>query len=282
MHILIVRNNSNSQAREASLLLEGHLQAEGLPSTVIDSHELGLENAAALDGRLAQTGVGLAIVLGGDGTILRTARLVNAFDAPILGINFGHLGFLANPGDDGVVAMAAAAIAGEVTCERRTNLQVTVTCEDASTCCFFALNEVALTRGAAGRIIDFDLSISGATIATMRGDGMVMATATGSSAYALSAGGPLVAPGFEGLVVVPLAPHTLRSRAIVTAAHDVAELSLSPSRSSREVSLFIDGELLALVSPPVHVSVRPGTTPTRLLRYKHPGFYEHAAEVFFG
>ena len=98
--------------------------------------------------------------------------------------------------------------------------------------------------GAFGRIVDFSLDISGAHIADMRGDGLVVATATGSTAYALSAGGPLVAPGFGGLVTVPLAPHTLHSRAIVTAENDVVEMGLAPTAADREAAVFVDGELL--------------------------------------
>ena len=146
---------------------------------------------------------------------------------------------------------------------------------------FFALNELAVTRGANGRIIDFSLGISGAHIADMRGDGLVVATATGSTAYALSAGGPLVAPGFNGLVAVPLAPHTLHSRAIVTAANDVVEMDLSRNRDPREATLFADGELLSFDAPVKRVYVSRGAAPTVLLRYQREGFYEHAAKVFF-
>ena len=119
------------------------------------------------------------------------------------------------------------------------------------------------------------------TIADMRGDGLVVATATGSTAYALSAGGPLVAPGFNGLVAVPLAPHTLHSRAIVTAANDVVEMDLSLNRDPREAALFADGELLSFDAPVKRVYVSRGAVPTTLLRYRHDGFYEHAAKVFF-
>ena len=149
---------------------------------------------------------------------------------------------------------------------------------------FFALNELAVTRGANGRIIDFSLGISGAHIADMRGDGLVVATATGSTAYALSAGGPLVAPGFNGLVAVPLAPHTLHSRAIVTAANDVVEMDLSLNRDPREAALFADGELLSFDAPVKRVYVSRGAVPTTLLRYRHDGFYEKrapAAEACF-
>lgn len=115
----------------------------------------------------------------------------------------------------------------------------------------------------------------------MRGDGLVVATATGSTAYALSAGGPLVAPSFGGLVVVPIAPHTLRSRAIVTAPSDVVELDVSENRSGRDVALFVDGEPAELPGRPLRAFVRKNLEPTVLLRYRHQGFYAHASEVFF-
>ena len=314
MRILIVRNNSNSKAVDASLLLATYLATQGADYTLVDSSDLSCRgDHEGLNEALAN-GVEMAVVLGGDGTILRTARQIGTSGVPILGINFGRLGFLANTSDEGVVAVVAAALAGDVVAEQRTNLRIDVVCEgerdrwgddvgtlddadegegpggapfasgfpcgsDART--FFALNELAVTRGAHGRIIDFGLSISGARIAGMRGDGLVVATATGSTAYALSAGGPLVSPGFAGLVAVPLAPHTLHSRAIVTASNDVVEMDLLHNADTREATLFVDGELLEFERPVRRVYVRRGDAPTVLLRYQREGFYEHAARVFF-
>lgn len=291
MHILVVRNNSNAKAIDASLLLAAYLGSQGIECTIVDSPDLAeLED-----------GVDMAVALGGDGTILRTVRCTHRFRTPVLGINFGRLGFLANASDEGVVAVVAAALAGDVVEERRANLSIDVVLEGgrdpweddegerderaddeaARTEALFALNEVAVTRGANGRIIDFSLDISGAPLADMRGDGLVVATATGSTAYALSAGGPLVAPSFGGLVVVPVAPHTLRARALVTAENDVVRMSLSPDAAADEASLFIDGELVTFDRPIRRVYVRRGAEPTILLRYRGEGFYEHAARVFF-
>lgn len=316
MHILIVRNNSNSKAVDASLLLGTYLSSQGIGYTLADSSDLAgvvakPEVRALLSGEGAYR-TGMAVALGGDGTILRTARQVGYLGVPILGINFGTLGFLANPSDDGVVAIVAAALAGEVTEDRRANLSVRVVCEgepdpwydgddeleasgfeagqavdglegegSASPREFFALNEIAVTRGSNGRIIDFSLGVSGAPLAEMRGDGLVVATATGSTAYAMSAGGPLVSPGYTGLVAVPIAPHSLRSRAVVTSPSDVVEMDLSSSSASREAVLFVDGELLEFDRPPRHVYVRRGEAPTTLLRYGGPSFYEHVSKVFF-
>ena len=126
-----------------------------------------------------------------------------------------------------------------------------------------------------------DVSVAGEHVVNLRGDGLVIATATGSTAYALSAGGPLVAPTHQGLVVVPIAPHTLRSRAIVTAPTDVIEVTLPDDGDYREAALFIDGELLQFEAPVQSVLVHRGETQTTLLRLGTQGFYTHASEVFF-
>lgn len=339
MRVLIVRNNANPQAIDASLLLATYLATQNLQYALVDSSDL--ERGRALETRdsVLADGIDLAVALGGDGTILRTAHCVGTSGVPILGINFGRLGFLANASDKGVVAVVADALAGDVVAERRTNLRIDIVCESepdpfedtqtahadergltgernvagteasvgvgaemgaaspssspATARSFFALNEVAVTRGAFGRIIDFSLGVSGAHIADMRGDGLVVATSTGSTAYALSAGGPLVAPGFGGLVAVPLAPHTLHSRAIVTAENDVVEMGLAPTAApvtgsatgfalaDCEASVFVDGELVELDRPVRRVYVRRGSAPTVLLRHTCENFYEHAAKVFF-
>ncbi|MCH4220892.1 MAG: NAD(+)/NADH kinase [Eggerthellaceae bacterium] len=287
MHILIVRNNSNSGAIEASILLSSYLESQNIAFTSVDSFKMKGLKATDYD---------MAVVLGGDGTILRTASLIGCSGVPILGVNYGNLGFLANRCDEGVIAAVAAALSGEVTREQRSNLYIDVACDGDSEDAFlhacaggdpvgdgqrvFALNEMAITRGASGRVIDFDLIIDGSSLASMRGDGLVVATATGSTAYALSAGGPLVAPEFKGLVVVPVAPHTLHARAVVTNPNDIVEVSLHETIASKEATLFADGEAIKFSNPITHIGVRSGSAPTILLRYHHEGFYAHAAKVF--
>ncbi len=296
MHILIVRNNSNSQAMEASLLLATYLTTQGIDFTLANSTDLVGAQASRTLRKDGEEGFDMAVALGGDGTLLRAARQIGYAGTPILGINYGTLGFLANPSESGVIEPLSAALAGDCTQQRRTNLDIRVVCEgeadpyadnaDASAeeadgpRSFFALNEVAVTRGANGRIIGFGLGVSGATLANMRADGLVVASATGSTAYALSAGGPLVAPGFSGLVAVPIAPHTLHSRAIVTGPSDVVEMDLSENAAGRDATLFVDGELVELSRPIKHLYVKRGGD-TILLRYKDEGFYQHAAKVFF-
>lgn len=322
MRVLIVRNNYNPKALEASILLEAFFDKQHIdyqtyecddlrsPHTIIDQDALDDEPP-----------FNLAVVLGGDGTILCTADQIRTRRIPILGINFGHLGFMANPNDEGVIQVVSAALAGEVTCEARTNLRIEVYCESdlepasenaagytdedmretdteaatkesrttdpilkgegATPQQFFALNEMVIARGDQGRMIGFSYGISGSHIANMRSDGLIVASATGSTGYALSVGGPLIDPSYQGLVAVPIAPHTLQSRAMVTGSSDVVEIDLNDSPASRAATLFIDGERIKLDSPIRKIVVATGDEPTLLLRYQAKSFYEHAAEAFF-
>ena len=281
MNILIIRNNSNAAALDASMLLAAYLDSQGVGHQELDSVPLSIESVQDTCRDIDMTRFDMVVSLGGDGTILRTARLVGKTRIPILGINFGHLGFLVNSSEDGVVAIMAAALAGDVTREERTSLHVDLISEGSVVASRFALNEFSVTRGALGRIIDFGLNISGNHLVDMRGDGLVIASATGSTAYALSAGGPLVAPNFKGLVVVPLAPHTLLSRSIVTDPSDIVEIDLSNNPESREASYFVDGEIISIDQPIDRVLVRKSNNPTILLRYKNEGFYNAVADTFF-
>ena len=293
MHILTVRNNSNPQTAEAALLLASYCAANNIRWSCIDYSDLEGAFPHPEVHRLLEEGLDLIVVLGGDGSILRAARQVGQLQVPILGVNYGRMGFLANSSENGLLHMLGAALADEVSREFRTNLSVKVVCEGdpdednqalpslPAERSFFALNEVAIERNASGRSIDCALRVNDIDLMRLRGNGLIVATPTGSTAYALSAGGPLVAPSVNGLVVVPMAPHTLAARPIVTGGSDVVEVVLPPSFPEREPVLFVDGEALTFEQPLRRVYICKGSAPTVLLRYENEGFYEHAAEEFF-
>ena len=335
MRVLTVVNNANPSAYDASMLLAAYFSAQGIENDVVLSVDLPTPEHLAMDASendraLEDAGIrpfDLAVVLGGDGTILRTARVAMLFDAPVLGINFGNLGFLANPSEEGVIPLVAAALAGDVTEDRRACLLVEVECEgddvpggargafgdewddvscggagargvagDSAGCgaagagargdgnggrVFTALNEVTISRGSFPRNLEAHLSISGDDLCTLRGDGLIVATATGSTAYALSAGGPLISPGVEGMVVVPLASHTLQSRAIVTERHDVVEAAFDFAEGYTFTEVQLDGTALSFPTPIERVVVRCAEKPVRLLFYKKESFYSRIARTFF-
>lgn len=335
MHILVVRNNSNPQAIDASLLLTAYLTSQGVETLLADSASLGTDQGRKeVRQRLPET-LAMVVVLGGDGTVLHTVHLLHDRQVPILPINFGRLGFLANADEQGVIPLVAEALAGDLRAERRSILSIEVVCEgehdpyegerDPHECDnprtaddedqpapreanagdelpwtpipgrfgvngrglagarqFFALNEAAITRGSMGRIIELSLNVSGVDVARMRGDGLVVSTATGSTAYALSAGGPLVSPGFAGMIAVPLAPHTLRSRAVVTDRSDVIEVGFNDTDEFREATLFVDGDIVPFDAPLRKVYVQCAPFDVTLLRADGASFYERISHDFFG
>lgn len=319
MRILVVVNADNPKAHEASMTLKAFLDSQGVESVIFASSELppfappaGVNWPSGLgrDSRF-DTPFDMAVVLGGDGTIIRTARMVASEGTPIMGLNFGHLGFLADSGEAGIVQSVAAALAGEVSVEKRTNLRIDVFCDDecessggaldCSNCTFeacrrishdvdqekplrsfFALNEISIARALSGLIVDFDLAIHDEKVASLRADGVVVSSPTGSTAYALSAGGPLISPRHRGLVVVPLNPHTLSSRAIVTTEHDVVEIYFPDTANRSDIAIFSDGSRLPLDSPVRRVLIRCGDVYTTILRYQGSSFYRKASDVFFG
>lgn len=300
MRALIVQNSHSHEATDAALLLATYLSSQGIGFEQLTSDEL-FSPEFAEHGHLAAhervKGTDLAIVLGGDGTLLRTARLLEGEDTPILGVNFGHLGFLANDAAEGVVDLTARALAGELRAERRTNLQAHVvlsgeadpyddvtdpdSLDDAPRHAFFALNEFAITRGAMGRTLEFGLDIADSHIGDFGGDGVVVASATGSTAYALAAGGPLVAPSFTGLIAQPIAPHTLSARGILTGPNDVVCVSLLRDVDAQAATIFADGDLLDFPAPIERIYISRGSQPSTFLYADVSHFYDYAARTFF-
>jgi NAD+ kinase len=294
MRVLVVVNKEAPNAEDASLMLAAYFISQGIDYALVNSRDIPTPEALSANATEALRNLKIAseydllIVLGGDGTILRASRLAHVLDAPVFGINYGHLGFLANSNEDGVVTLVAAALAGDVSEEMRTNLNVEVICagdEEIETQpleprTFFALNEVTIGRGDSPQMLSATVEISGDEICTLRGDGVIVSSPTGSTAYALSAGGPLVAPESRAMVIVPLATHTLQSRSIVTQGSDVVEVHFGKEENLRP-KLELDGTTLCLDAPIERVIVSCGAKPTRMLYYKKESFYSRVSRVFF-
>ena len=281
MKVLFVPNYSRPDAVQAAATLETWLVREG--AEVAWAHDKKREPRRVCD----PTGCDLVVSLGGDGTLLRAASIVGYREIPILGLSFGHLGFLTGAGSEDVVRAVSAAIAGEMHQSRRATLDVCVTFDCGGGLLrdihHFALNELALTRGALGDMVEFDVSVSGNRIDRLRGDGFVVSTATGSTGYALSAGGPIVTPDFKGMVCVPIAPHTILARAFLTSSSDVLELTLSPERPA-DSSAFVDGQLVTCPEGGsiVACTVRRGAGDVILLDDDQGSFYDAVSRVFYG
>lgn len=287
MQALIAMNNSNPKALDASAMLSAYFASQGIAYDLLGSDKLYDVVCSRERGESVTDKYNLAVVLGGDGTIIRCARYLAGSACPILGINFGHLGFLANDSAHGVVDLVSRALIGELHADSRTNLCIRVICEgeeddmgnDAHE--FFALNEAAVSRGVAGHIIELSVDVGDNKIADLSGDGLIVASATGSTAYSLAAGGPIVAPGFMGLIVQPLAPHTLTARTVLTNSNDIVRVGFDREEDRRSVKLFMDGDPIDLPGPVECIYVMRGMLPTTLLYADPDHFYNYTAKTFY-
>ncbi len=281
MRVLLVPNTANQAAVTATVELASWLSAQGLEPVLAasDAAESGLA-----DFGIAPTDVGapvLVIALGGDGTILKAVHLLGEVETPVLGVKFGRLGFLSGTEPGSMRSAIETALAGEARIERRATLRAEVVMEGRPVGTYRALNEVALSRGASGRVITVEIAVDGHHMMKAHADGVIVATATGSTAYALSAGGPAVAPGFGGMIVVPVAAHTLQSRAIVTDPTDVVEITL-PVPGRTDGCLIVDGDVTPCRRAIDSVTVARDPHDVLLVKLDGRNYYETLAAEFFG
>jgi len=184
--------------------------------------------------------IDLAVVLGGDGTMLRASRLVADHARPVLGVNLGQLGFLAGFAPKDAKAALTAALAGKLARVERMRLRVTYTRYGADPVVRYALNDAVLHQGAMARLIEVEAYCDGQSIAAYRADGLIIATPTGSTAYNMAAGGPIVVPGQDAMTLTPICAHALTNRPLVIGARSTIKLQLGGD--ARGVILTVDGQ----------------------------------------
>ena len=226
----------------------------------------------------AADGAELVVVLGGDGTILRGTERARHGDVPLLGVNLGHVGFLAEAEREAVDDVVRAIVEREWHVEERTALEVAVLVGGEALHRTWALNEVSLEKAARERMVDVLVEIDGRPLSRWGCDGVVCATPTGSTAYAFSAGGPVVWPEVEALLVVPISAHALFARPLVVSPTSAIALEL-PDESSSAV-LWADGRRALDLPPRARVEVRRSAQPVRLARLSSAPFTDRLVAKF--
>lgn len=212
----------------------------------------------------------LLLVLGGDGTLLSVARLVGDLGVPILGVNLGGLGFLTALTVDELFPALEAHLRGELVIEERMMLAARVSRQGERLTEYVALNDVVIMKSAMSRIITLDVSAEGQFATGYRADGLIISTPTGSTAYCLSAGGPIVYPTMAAVVLTPICSHTLTNRPIVLPASLSIEVTL---RSDQDVMLTLDGQVGFALKRLDTVEVRQAAARIRLLRFPQKHFF---------
>ncbi|MGH7985557.1 MAG: NAD(+)/NADH kinase [Candidatus Binataceae bacterium] len=213
----------------------------------------------------------LIVVLGGDGTLLSVARLIGARETPILGINLGGLGFLTEATTDEALSTVARVVAGDYEVDRRITLEAVVEhTEGRPDEHFRALNDVVVMKRGLGRMLDVHVVADHMPFCSYRADGLIVATPTGSTAYALSAGGPIIFPNLGVMVLAPICPHTLSNRPVVLP--DSFELELRVNADDHGAMLTCDGQESAHLGPADTIKVHRGRHTVALVRSIHPYF----------
>ena len=220
--------------------------------------------------------VDMILVLGGDGTLLGMAGRIGqaGTDIPILGVNFGSLGFLTEVTLPELYSALEAAIGGTAPIEERMMLRVRVERDGAAVADRVVLNDVVVTQGALSRVIDLSVSVDGEFMMRVRADGVIVASPTGSTAYNLSSGGPILHPRVDGLSITPIAPHTLTNRPVVVPGS--SEIRIQPFMQVEQDEVFatFDGQSLLPLKSTHVVSVRRAAKPLRLLRGSSRGYFQ--------
>lgn len=281
VRVLLVPNPMNPRSVDASREVVEYLRSAGYEPVMIaeDVERSGVDAVPVESAAIGSPE--LAVALGGDGTILKAVHILGQIDVPILGVNLGRLGFLSGAQGDDLLEAVSSALAGDVCVERRQTIEATVVAGGREAGSYRALNEVFVGRGAMSRSIELEIDVNGSVIGRYLCDGVIAATPTGSTAYALSAGGPVVAPGVRGIVTVPVAPHTVGARPLVSAPGDVLTLRC-PTLARADACVSVDGDQVPCRTALDSVRIRVSEQDVRLVRTNGRGFYEVLGATFFG
>lgn len=221
------------------------------------------------------------VVLGGDGTLLRAVRLLEGRPVPILGVNLGNLGFLTETREGEVYEVLDLAIKGKLDKRKRNTLQASVKGKDDKEVVLQALNDIVIERGPESRLIDMTINYDENFVSNVRADGLIIATPTGTTAYCLAAGGPIVHPHVNALVVTPICPHTLTNRPLILCDEAPIRLKLNPYPS--EAVMMVDGERFRNLTVDDELIISKGKNPVTLLSLPSRNYFEVLrAKLSFG
>jgi NAD+ kinase len=270
--IALVVHQDRPEATEVAIETIAWLMSIGhdvvLPSA--EAERLGRAELGSEDADLGSR-ASVAVSLGGDGTMLRTVALVARHDVPVIGVNFGQLGYLTDVEPDGVRKALEQFLAGDYTLEERMMLEVTIAgAAHAESSAVLALNEAVVEKTASGNTVRLDVELDGAFFTPYAADGLIVATPTGSTAYAFSARGPIVEPTHRALLLTPVSPHMLFDRTLVLDDDSSIRLTVSDHRPA---ALVVDGRSMGDLLPGDAVTCRASETVARLVMFGPRDFH---------
>jgi NAD+ kinase len=283
--ILLLTHTGREEARDVAGAVVAALVDHGLVVRLLEDEakELDLPEHHGVE-RVGPEGLGpteceLALVIGGDGTILRAAEVTHGTRTPLLGVNLGHVGFLAEAESEDVEKMIEMIVGRHYESEERLTLDVDVYRDKELIASTWALNEASIEKAARQRMLEVVVEVDGRPLSRFGCDGVVCATPTGSTAYNFSAGGPVVWPGVEALLMVPISAHALFARPMVVAPGSVMAVEVLAQTEGAGV-LWCDGRRTVDLPPGARIEVRRGTWPIRLVRLHQAPFTDRLVAKF--
>ena len=269
--VTLIGKYMDPRMRDYVQALAGLLDGRDIQVTIesVTAEKLGIDDIPRVNmDRVGKTS-NLAIVLGGDGTMLTAARALLDDDVPLVGINRGRFGFLTDISTDGMLDAVARILDGQYTVEQRILLGAKIARDNQVLSAGRALNDIVVSKGDQARLIELELTIDGEYVHRQRSDGLIVSTPTGTTAYALSAGGPLLHPTLEAIALVPICPHTLSNRPVAINSASTVEITLMHANDAR---VHFDGQLHAELREGDKVVVKRLDKTIRLL---HPLGHSH-------
>ena len=281
--VLVIAHTGRSDAREVAARFCVALAEHGIGVRLLQDEaadlDLDLPGLEVVSQDAASEDCEVAVVFGGDGTLLRAAELTHENGTPLLGVNLGHVGFLAEAEHDDIESTIDAVVHRRYTSEERLTLDVHVYRDKELVASTWALNEASVEKAARERMIEVVVEVDGRPLSRWGCDGVVCATPTGSTAYNFSAGGPIVWPGVEALLMVPISAHALFARPMVVAPSSVLAVEVL-ARTDGAGVLWCDGRRTVDLPPGARIEVRRGRQPVRLARLHEAPFTDRLVAKF--
>ena len=266
--MLIMNSIKSDAARDVCSKIKDYIGIKGGSCQVISGYVKRDDIAGDTD---------CAIVLGGDGTLLHASRDLMGMDIPLIGVNFGHLGFLADVEAEAVEDMVDRLMSDDFLIEKRLMLEGTISRNGENIPVASALNDVVIGRSGVMGVLDFKVFVNGIRLNSYKADGIIVATPTGSTAYSMSAGGPLVKPSAQLIVMTPVCPHTLNTRSIVLEGNDIIEIEIcqtKPVECKDSAYVYFDGDLATPLSNGDRIIIKKSANSTDIIKLDSRSFLE--------
>lgn len=262
----IVANTEKDVGYSVARQMKAYLEAHGKQARIVS-------DARSVK---AQEEMDIAVILGGDGTMIQAAKVLTELDLPIIGINLGTLGFLTEIEKPNMFAALDAVMEGNYWIQKRIALTGTVDVSGVKKPLGLSINDCTVGKRGFGRMISICVYVNDELVDTYVADGVLIATPTGSTAYNLSAGGPVLSPSMEGIIITPICPHSLNKRSIVVSADDRITVKVGQTREGMTdlATLSVDGQLLSDAQTNDTIEIQKATEKFQLVRVSETGFFE--------